>query len=152
MELKQCRSPFLFVVSRPRLCTSATHSTWTSHSTVLCIIFHLPHSHAVFVPAFLSTSQVTAMTTGQEWGEDIKWSLTSRLVRPTQPLLWLGCLTGTVTHILLHRLRTPNCNTIKSNDPPTVPTHLQPYFSGTSWRHRFCKRTLIIIEKQNLCF
>lgn len=95
--------------------------------TFFCIILHLPRSHAALVSSFLSFSQVTAMTTGPGCGEDIKWSLTSRLVRPPQPVLWLSCSANTVTHIILHRLRAQSlilCNQINPSPP-------------SSWRYLF---------------
>lgn len=51
----------------------------------------------LFHPLF--SLQVTVTTTGRGWGEDIKWSLTSKLVRLTQRtvMTWLW-LTSTYAH------------------------------------------------------
>lgn len=67
----------------------------------LCHFPSVPLPHIISVSSLLSSFQVTATTTGQGWGEDIKWSLTSKLVGPTQPVLWL-CYDS----LLLNKIKT----------------------------------------------
>lgn len=138
---------FLFVASLPPTAPPILHYPLFHFPRV---IFHLPRSYTILVSSFLSSLQVMATTIGQGWGEDIKWSLTSRLVRPTQPVLWIGWFkrlydsyppTQTQNAKLYYCL-------IKLTPPPR-PIHLQPFSSKRkqSWGHFSSKSRLLFWQK-----
>lgn len=76
----------------PHFAWSTPHLS-ASSSVPPTLTLHLCLFHPLF------SLQVTVTTTGRGWGEDIKWSLTSKLVRLTQHtvMTWLW-LTSTYAH------------------------------------------------------